>query len=367
MPIYTSKFNKIQHQTYNISDLYPLLKFNNVTLIFQRFPNVIKNNYYEMFSENGAILFKLIQALEYGKIKFINKKSSINIHDLDFNIINLYNVIKNHHHQLKLHIIDLLNQFNKLEKFCNDELEIDKIKLKSINQLKYQEEFYYFIQNQFNQETSSIKLASQLIFLTRLSKGGAYNKINNLFLVPYNNGHHISYDKRQIDSLNYYFNKYDVNFYHENIEIFSQRFVQDDFVYINSPYIPATLKFQKCKTYSHFQYDKSNNKWQKCINSKLKVYYILDLETNKMIPTDKSKAICRNYYKNNESFGINEHKQLHQLCCQLDARNVSFMLFNSNCQWIKELYQTFNQDTILIRSSKGINPIESDYDVIIRN
>ena len=43
------------------------------------------------------------------------------------------------------------------------------------------------------------------------------------------------------------------------------------------------------------------------------------------------------------------------------------MLFNSNCQWIKDKYSQFKQEPVLIRSYRGNQPMESDYDIIVSN
>lgn len=364
MPIYTSKFNKIQHQKYNINDLFPLFKFTDISLIFQKMPKNI-HNYHEMFTGNGAIMFKLIQSLELTRTVIENE---IRIHDLDWDIINLYNVIKSHPNQLKSEVRKLFNEFEQLEKFSDVVLEIDKIKNKS--DLKFQEEYYYFIQNLFNIKYNSkninIERASYLIFLSKLSKGNVYCKIHDdLFLVPYGNSNSF-YSESQIDSLSYYFNKYNISFFCESIKDFSNRVNNNDFIFINSPYIPATLRFEKYKIYSNLVYNSSNDKWETTKTSKLCVKYMTDIETNDIIPVSKSKTTYRNF-KKQSNFDIMEHKQILKICNKLNNINAKFMLFNSNCEWIRELYSQYTQTTILLRPFKGIKPNITDYDVLVSN
>lgn len=68
-------------------------------------------------------------------------------------------------------------------------------------------------------------------------------------------------------------------------------------------------------------------------------------------------------------FGDYEHVQLRDLCQNLDQRGIKFMVSNADCERIRELYQGFNIDTIVVNQTVAAESYDRGKitEVIIRN
>ena len=117
--------------------------------IFKYFPNNI-NNYYEPFVGGGSVFLKLLDKLENNDIQVNN----IFISDLNNDLINLYNCIKNNIEELIIEINKLCINYNNTEikeypkryNFNNEIFNIDE--KDAIN--KSSQILYYYYRNKYN-------------------------------------------------------------------------------------------------------------------------------------------------------------------------------------------------------------------------
>lgn len=133
-----------------------------LTTIEENLPKNFENTittYIEPFIGSGAVFFHLIKKYKFNKVY---------ISDINAELINTYNTIKNN-------VDDLIIE---LEKIRNNYISFDEIK---------REEYFYEIRKNFNEnKNGNIKHASYFIFLNRTCFNGLY-RVNskNEFNVPF--------------------------------------------------------------------------------------------------------------------------------------------------------------------------------------
>ncbi len=170
-----------------------------------RLPKDIKR-YFEPFVGGGAVLFSLK-----------HKKSFIN--DINSQLINTYNSIKNEADQL----ISLVNTFDSVG--CNNE-------------------YYLFLKNLYNKKVTEnvfdVESASLFIWINKHCFNGLYRvNTSGLFNVPYNNKTGInSIDEDNIKNISKFLKKVEIS--NLDFEIFCKRVRKGDFVYFDSPYVPVS-------------------------------------------------------------------------------------------------------------------------------
>lgn len=382
MPIYKSKTkpnineNIKQHKiNYCITDIKPMLKWVGgkgqlIDRLMKKFPKKIKGNYYEMFVGGGSVFLELIKNIINNKI-IIN--GDINVNDINSNLINLYQYIKHNPDDLIKNIQILKSEYHNIKNLKEDDEYNEKGNKVRKNTTKFtkftkedintKEAFYYIKRNQYNKikddNTKKLERAALFIFLNKTCWRGIYREnADGSFNVPFGNYNTISlYNKRHILSLNYCFNKYNVNFYNEDYKIFNNRVKHYDFIYMDPPYFPATLKFDSI-------YVKNNKYYRNPIKGG-KQKYIID-ENGQPIPTGKSKRVFSTY--NKDSFGIKEQENLRDICQILDEHNIKFILSNSCTNWIINEYDNFIIEYILCkRRINSKRPQDTDYEVLIYN
>jgi DNA adenine methylase len=367
-------------ENFNIKDLQPFLKWSDgktqiLEPIFQKFPKTIEGNYYEIFAGAGTVFLELIKKHEQEQISFYNfncKKPRIHINDINTNLIYIYQSIKYKPNELKTHIKTYKDMYHSFEKLNNkqnnkktDTKKLEKIKLIDI---KTKEEYYYFMRKRFNEikdlETNInfIERAALLYFLNKTCFKGVYRENSDgEFNVPFGNYNNISmFSSEQIDSLNYYFNKYNVQFYNMDFRDFIQLINKNDFVYIDPPYFPATLKFEMAKTAEKYKY--LNGIWKPISKKNLK--YIINFETKQPVPTGESKKVFTSY--NKDLFGLKEQEDLVKIITKFNKDEINYLVSNSCADWILENYKKSKIDKILCkRKINSKNPTNKDYEVLI--
>ena len=177
----------------------------------QLMPSIIKlipkkiNTYYEPFVGGGAVLFEL-------------QPNKAVINDLNDELINVYNVIKNNHEEL---IADLKTHKNESDYFYQ------------IRSLDRDENY---------KKLSSVKKASRIIFLNKTCYNGLY-RVNSLgeFNSPF--GRYINpniVNEITLKAVSKYLNKNDIQIYNKDYDEIFDTIQEDSFVYIDPPYFPVS-------------------------------------------------------------------------------------------------------------------------------
>lgn len=213
------------------------------------------NRYYEPFVGGGAVIFELLP--ENALINDINKA-----------LINTYKQI------------------------CNE----PEAFLKAINKLDEEmwengKEYYYFLREHYNNKLMkseyNVELAALFVFINKHCFNGLY-RVNRkgLFNVPYNNSRRASVDEKVIRDISKYLQG--ITIIEGDFEVACANAKKNDFVFIDSPYVPL------------------------------------------------NPASFESYTK--EGFDIESHKRLARLYDELTEKGCLCMLTNHNVDLINELY-----------------------------
>ncbi len=237
--------------------LKPLLKWVGgktqlLEKIFEKVPHEI-NHYYEPFVGGGSVLFELLNRIEEGSIQV---KGEIMVSDDNASLIQLYQDIKERVNEC----IEKLNEVKDAYQQCGDE----KIDAKKIvypipeeETKKSKELFYYFIRQKYNElikneNAYSIMKSVYFIFLNKTCFRGLYRVGPKGYNVPYGNYKNPSiFQEAELIHISEKLNQYNVIFKHQSFETFfeSTHFEEDDFVYLDPPYVPekksSFVKYQE--------------------------------------------------------------------------------------------------------------------------
>lgn len=159
----------------------------------------------------------------------------------------------------------------------------------------------------------SVEQAGIFIYLNKRSFNGLYRENKDgKYNVPYRKYNTDIYIKEDILSLSKYFKQNNIKFYTRHFTEFSIDFFNnDDIVYIDPPYYPS------------------------------------------------SKSSFTSYWKT--PFGIKEQHILLDFCRNLDKKGVKFILSNSPCNEITDMYSEYNLHLFYIgrqmRSAKGVSDV----------
>ena len=227
-----------------------------------RIPKVF-NEYYEPFVGGGALLFDL-------------KPDKANINDINEQLINVYK-------QIKRDPDTVINEIQNIES-----VQCDK-------------EYYLSIRDRYNNKIKEnildAETASLMIWLNKHCFNGLY-RVNSkgLFNVPYNNN-------KKANSISIE-NLLEVHNYLQDVNITCNDFAticndvkENDFVYIDSPYIPESIT-----------------------------------------------ANFTSYTK--DGFTMEDHKRLADVYKELSDKGVYVMLSNNDVELVYELYKGFNIETV---------------------
>lgn len=155
-------------------------------------------------------------------------------------------------------------------------------------------------------EMTGVDRAARILYLNKTCYNGLY-RVNSVgeFNSPfgsYKNPNIVN--EITLRAVNKYFNEANIRFMNGDFEGAVKSAKKGDFIYFDPPYVPIS------KTSNFTGYNESG-------------------------------------------FGKNEQIRLKTLCDSLDKKGVKFLLSNSDCEFIKELYKDYN--TITIKAKRSIN------------
>lgn len=232
------------------------------------------NRYFEPFLGGGAVLFDIQP-----------EKAVIN--DINKQLINVYKQLKHNSND----VISIIKEFEKE---------------------KSSEEFYYSLRKKYNQKiTENIfdaECAGLFIWINKHCFNGLY-RVNSkgLFNVPFNGN--IKSKSMEIDNLKNigkYLKENDIKIYSEDFENILKKVKKDDFVFIDSPYVPLT------KTAGFIDYSK-------------------------------------------EGFSFEDHLRLSELFKELDKKGAKLILTNNDTELVRKMYEGFKINTIEVNRSINRN------------
>ena len=200
----------------------------------------------------------------------------------------------------------------------------DLISLLEKHQDEHSKEHFYDVRSLDRQEDylqlSNVEKAARLIYLNRTCYNGLF-RVNSqgFFNTPIGRYTHPKIvDKGTILAMSKYFNKAEVHFSVGNYADCVKEAKEGDFVYFDPPYVPLS------KTSNFTAYTK-------------------------------------------DGFSLEEQVKLKELCDQLNQRNVLFVLSNSCCDFICDLYKNYDIDLIEAKRQIGSVRRENAVEVLVSN
>lgn len=208
-------------------------------ILNKNLPNDLNNidTYMEPFIGGGAMLFNVVPQLP-------NIKKII-ISDLNYKLINVYNVIKDNKLFDKFKNILLQYQYTYDNLLISDE----------------RKNLFYTIRKNFNLydkdiEEGKVEHAAEFIFLNKTCFNGLYREnLKGEFNAPWNKSKKACiYDEENLNNVHDFLNKYNVQIYSESFQDAVKRISYKDkaLVYFDPPYRPLT------KTSAFTSYTKSS-------------------------------------------------------------------------------------------------------------
>ena len=215
------------------------------------------NQYFEPFVGGGAVLFDLAPS-----------KATIN--DMNSNLIDMYEVIKN-----------------------NPEKLIAELNTHSINNTKD----YYLKVRAYDRdgtidEMNEVQRVARVMYMLRVDFNGLY-RVNskNQFNVPYGKYKNPKIvDESTIRNISNYFNECDIHFKSGDFEDAVKTAVKDDFVYFDPPYIPLT----ETASFTSYTSDGFNIEDQKRLRD---VFFGLSNSGVKVMLSNSDTELTRELYK----------------------------------------------------------------------
>lgn len=285
--------------------------------IISHFPKVI-GDYYEPFIGGGAILIRLLEALEAGEIHVTGK---LHVSDINENLINLYLSIKNSIEELLVSL-----EYYKDMYITAPNVEYPtrhKFEIKSLDEAGVQEKgkafVYYWMRMLYNTSSSLSVIDKSALFLV-LNKTcfrGLHRVGKNGFNVPFGNYSSPSiFEANALLQFHELFQKYDITFTAASFQGLPCKV--GDFVYLDPPYCP--------------------------------------IEKNSFVSYNES------------GFAEREQTQLYELCCHMKEQNIKFIQSNSKSDFVTEMYGDFK--IIDIEVKRRINskiPQSTAKEVLILN
>jgi DNA adenine methylase len=190
--------------------------------VLQRFPREI-NNYYEPFLGGGSVLIGVLSD------KSITIKGKVVASDVNPHLIALYKKVQENPKELLKNFNQIVEEYSKCPQEKGDK------KPKTIEEaMTSKESYYYWIRDKFNIEHKP----EQFVFLNKTCFRGLHREGPNGFNVPF--GHY-----KTLPTL-YQDNILKVSKLFENVKFVCQSFEKsfetvndDDFIYMDPPYVPV--------------------------------------------------------------------------------------------------------------------------------
>ena len=262
----------------------PLLKWvGGKTQILEKvmtlFPSEI-NNYYEPFTGGGSVLLGILSLIEKNKIKV---NGNIYASDANKDLISFYKQIVKTPKLFCRELDNLIKEYNKR----SDDNEQDDSK----------EKFYYKMREKYNTgELSDVEKTTLFFFLNKTCFRGVYRIGPNGFNVPFGHYKNVSfYDKAHFTKVVELLKS--VTFIHSDFKDILKNVTENDFVYLDPPYVPE-------KKTSFVKYTK-------------------------------------------DSFNEQDHKALFELCKNFKTNNIKILMSNSDVEMVRN---SFNKDGFTIES-----------------
>jgi DNA adenine methylase len=230
------------------------------------------NNYYEPFLGGGSVLLALLTQRRNGLIKI---NGEIYASDLNENLIGLYKNIQSNHQEFI-------------------------IEVKKLTDIPMTEEYYYEIRSRFNQSPkNTIEASAMFLYLNKTCFRGVYREGPRGFNVPYGHYKNLSIlDEAHIKEVSSLIK--DVVFTHHGFEEALDKTDENDFIYLDPPYVPINIT-------SFVGYNAG---------------------------------------------GFSKHKELFDLCCSLKS---SFVMSNADVPLVKEAFPSPKYETKIVSCRRAIN------------
>lgn len=204
----------------------------------------------------------------------------------------------------------LINVYKVIKTDLNNLLD----ELKKINSIEYNnKETFDRLRTEFNENRKEVKdktrYAALFLYLNKRCFNGLYRENRcGKYNVPYRKYNNDIYCEEELEELNKYLNENDIRLSSKSFTRFDINFFkQGDLVYLDPPYYKS------------------------------------------------EKSAFTSYWKT--PFLVEEQKKLLEFCKQLDSKGIKFILSNSPCTEICEMYREFNQKMFYIgrqmRNAKG--------------
>ena len=278
--------------------------------IFKRFPTNIEN-YHELFLGGGSVLFGVLSLQKQNLIK-IHKK--IYAYDINRELINLYKHIQQKKDELYECIQTYLKIYDSLDGTIINRKPKDEIEAKTSK-----ESYYYWLRNTFNtMDKNTVEYSALFIFLNKTCFRGVYREGPNGFNVPY--GHYKKtptiITKEELNIISELIQN--VEFICNDFENSITNIKENDFVYLDPPYVP--------------------------IKSDSFVSYNID------------------------GFNLEKHKKLFDNILELNEKNIKFLMSNAKVDLVMNYFKHFKYDEITAkRSIHCKNPASTTTEVIVYN
>lgn len=297
--------------------------------LLDKFPKNI-NNYHEIFLGGSSVLIGLLCMI---KMKKINLNGKIYAYDINDTLIYLFKNIQTNHNELYKHTQEILRNYNS----CSREVKKDDMILASNNKRKpmnlqeamsCQESFYYWTRKCYNALSETDKHSAYgsalFLFLNKTCFRGLYRvSSSNCFNVSYGHYHNPEViNKKHLDELHDLLQPVEFYVCHFRSSLQKNTFCEDDFVYIDPPYMPIPTQ-----THSFVSYSK-------------------------------------------DGFNEGDHSDLFNMCHELSKKKVNFMMSNSDVSTIHETFNEPNYNIISVLCKRQINSKHPDSkvnEVIITN
>lgn len=230
------------------------------------------NIYIEPFLGSGVVMINLINNIDKFQFK------EIYVNDINSNIINFYELLKNDYQYVEKNIKKIINIYNN---FSNE---------------KQKEEFFYNIRIKYNKLKNSSKVKSiYFYFLMKSGYNGVYreNKKGE-FNVPFGRKENINFDgeglkkiSKQLINVNFF--NYDYVDFIEKLK--EKKLLDGAFIYFDPPYIPeekSVSKKQELYTNKNFEHEEFVKYIKKINNSRFLI---------SMSESGKSNLIYKDFHK----------------------------------------------------------------------
>lgn len=203
-----------------------------IDTVIKCFPETI-NNYHELFLGGGSILFSVLE----NNIKI---NGSINAYDINETLIYMYINIKNNYKEVLKEIKKIIDVYNSIV-----DTTIMKKPISEKDGLTSQESYYYWsrkIYNSLSQVQKNSPLGSAyFIFLNKTCFRGMHREGPHGFNVPfghYNNPEIIN--EKHIEKVSELIKN--VNFFCLPFEKSFEKVLENDFIYLDPPYVTENEK-----------------------------------------------------------------------------------------------------------------------------